>query len=90
MGGCQPIGEDADLRRIHFLAKMYAKMKEMDPVGGVYRAGGNPPPHGSANALMLNPLTELFIRLMSFISANILSNHAHFLFFGENGINSNH
>ena len=27
-------GGGADLRHIHFLAKMYAKMKEMDPVAG--------------------------------------------------------
>ena len=27
-------GGGANLRRIHFLAKMYAKMKEIDPVGG--------------------------------------------------------
>ena len=25
--------EGANLRRVHFLAKMHAKMKEMDPVG---------------------------------------------------------
>ena len=42
-------GGGADLRRIHFSAKMYAKMKEIDPVGGEgARAGGAPP--GSANA----------------------------------------
>ena len=41
-------GGGADLRRIHFLAKTYAKTKEMDPVGGEGgRAGGAPP--GSAN-----------------------------------------
>ena len=34
-------GGGADLRRVHFLAKTYAKMKEMDPVGGA-RAGGAP------------------------------------------------
>ena len=41
-----PLGS-ADLRRVHFLAKMYAKTKEMDPVGG--RAPAAPP--GSANAI---------------------------------------
>ena len=35
----------ANLRPVHFSAKMYAKTKEMDPVGG--RASGAPP--GSAN-----------------------------------------
>ena len=33
-----PVG-GANLRRLHFLAKMYVKTKEIDPVGGA-RAGG--------------------------------------------------
>ena len=37
-------GGGADLQCVHFLAKMYAKMKEMDPVGGVC-AGGAPQIH---------------------------------------------
>ena len=32
-GGADSLG-GADLQCIHFLAKTYAKMKEMDPVGG--------------------------------------------------------
>ena len=32
-------GGGADLRRIHFLVKMYAKMKEIDPVGGACIGG---------------------------------------------------
>ena len=36
-----------DLRRGCFLVKTYAKMKELDPVGGAH-AGSAPPP-GSAN-----------------------------------------
>ena len=32
-GGTDPLG-GADLQRVHFLAKTYAKMKEIDPVGG--------------------------------------------------------
>ena len=32
-GGADPLG-GANLRHIHFSAKMYAKTKEMDPVGG--------------------------------------------------------
>ena len=39
----------ADLRHGCFSAKTYAKMKELDPVGG----GGAPPP-GSANGFSLN------------------------------------
>ena len=34
-------GGGANLRRIHFSMKMYAKTKEIDPVGGA-RAGGAP------------------------------------------------
>ena len=34
LGGRRPVGGCADLRHVHFLAKMYAKMKEIDPVGG--------------------------------------------------------
>ena len=41
-GGADLLG-GANLRHVHFLAKMYVKMKEIDPVGG----GGAPP--GSAN-----------------------------------------
>ena len=41
LGGGVPIrwwgGGGADLQCVHFLAKMYAKMKEMDPVGGGMR-----------------------------------------------------
>ena len=44
-GGTDPLG-GANLQHIHFLTKTYAKMKEMDPVGGAH-AGGAPP--GSAN-----------------------------------------
>ena len=45
-----PLGGGADLRCIHFSAKMYAKTKEIDPVGEA-RAGGAPP--GSANDVVL-------------------------------------
>ena len=46
-GGAEPLG-GTDLRHGYFLAKMYAKTKELDPIGGWARAGGAPP--GSANA----------------------------------------
>ena len=39
-GGADLLG-GANLRCVHFLAKMYAKTKEMDPVGGA-RADGAP------------------------------------------------
>ena len=43
-GGRRPIGgRGANLQDVHFSAKMYVKMKEMDPVGGGARAGGAPP-----------------------------------------------
>ena len=50
LGGHCPVGGGggANLRHVHFLAKMYAKMKEIDPVGG----GGAPAaPPGSANGI---------------------------------------
>ena len=41
-GGGQPVGGGgggrANLRYVHFLAKMYAKTKEIDPVGGAHAA----------------------------------------------------
>ena len=39
-----PLGGGADLRHGCFLAKTYAKTKELDPVGGGARAGSAPPP----------------------------------------------
>ena len=39
-GGVHPLG-GVDLQRGHFLVKMYAKMKELGPIGG--RAPGMPP-----------------------------------------------
>ena len=33
-GGRRPVGGGANLKCVHFLAKTYAKMKEMDPVWG--------------------------------------------------------
>ena len=48
VGGRRAIGGGADLRHGCFLAKTYAKMKELDPVGG---GGGRMPaaPPGSAS-----------------------------------------
>ena len=41
LGGRRAVGGGANLRHGHFLAKMYAKTKELDPIGGA-RAGGVP------------------------------------------------
>ena len=46
-GGRRAVRGGTDLRHGCFLAKTYAKTKELDPVGGA-RAGSAPP--GSANA----------------------------------------
>ena len=51
-------GGGADLQRIHFLAKMYAKMKEMDPVGGAGHAPAVPPLPGSANVNDIDPFVH--------------------------------
>ena len=40
LGGAKLLG-GTNLQRGHFLAKMYAKTKELDPVGGTH-AGGAP------------------------------------------------
>ena len=51
-GGADQLGGGgANLRCIHFLAKMYVKMKEIDPVGGGGVRTGSAPP-GSANVLI--------------------------------------
>ena len=42
-------GGGANLRRVHFSAKPYVKMKEIDPVGGRARRGAPP---GSANVFI--------------------------------------
>ena len=51
VGGALTHWGGANLRRIHFLAKTYAKMKEVDPVGGGGHAPAAPP--GSANGTPL-------------------------------------
>ena len=43
-GGADPFGGVTNLRHVHFSAKTYVKMKEMDPVGG----GGGGERTGSA------------------------------------------
>ena len=46
-GGCAPIRGGVDLQHGHFLVKMYAKTKELGPIGGA--CDGHAPPR-SANA----------------------------------------
>ena len=49
LGGCAPIRGGMDLQRGHFSVKMYAKMKELGPMGGgMHRAC----PPRSANAMV--------------------------------------
>ena len=50
LGGVPTRWGGTNLRHIHFSAKMYAKTKEIDPVGGA-RAGGALP--GSANGVQI-------------------------------------
>ena len=56
-GGCAPIRGGMDLRCGHFLVKMYVKMKELGPMGGVRRA--RPPPR-SANGMGFNCFKILY------------------------------
>ena len=44
-GGRAPVREGVDLRHGHFSVKMYAKMKELGPIGG--RAPGTLPPRST-------------------------------------------
>ena len=44
VGGRAPVRGGVDLRRGHFSVKMYAKMKELGPTGGVRRARPLDPP----------------------------------------------
>ena len=53
-GGRRPVGGGTNLRRVHFLAKTYAKTKEIDPVGGGGAHAGSAPP-GSANGTSIMP-----------------------------------
>ena len=45
-GGADPLEGGANLRCVHFLAKTYAKTKEIDPDGGGHMPAAPP---GSAN-----------------------------------------
>ena len=47
-GGRRPVVGGTNLQCVHFLAKTYAKTKEMDPVGGACAGGAplDPPMHG--------------------------------------------
>ena len=44
VGGVHPLGGGMDLRRGHFSVKMYAKTKELGPIGGGVRLARPPPP----------------------------------------------
>ena len=47
IGGAPTHWGDANLQRVHFLVKTYAKTKEIDPVGGGHMPAAPPP--GSTN-----------------------------------------
>ena len=62
-----PLGGGMDLRHGLFLVKMYAKMKELGPIGG--RAPGTPPP--------LDPpmVTSIrFVKIKLFLQNSLHSN----------------
>ena len=74
-GGAPTHWGGANLRRVHFLVKMYAKMKEMDPVGG---GGGAPAaPPGSANGFIqwLSELnkTEMSLKMFTYFISQLNS-----------------
>ena len=59
-GGVDPLGGDVDLRRGCFSQKMYAKMKELGPVGDVLRARPLDPPVIQSNWSRLESLGFCF------------------------------
>ena len=64
LGGVLSHWGGTDLRHGCFLAKTYAKMKELDPVGGHVLAA---PPPGSANAFsVLQNSVLIFVNVMIF------------------------
>ena len=61
-------GGGMDLRHGRFSVKMYAKTKELGPIGG-WHAPGTPPPPGSANAFINHRLRGFTLFLFSCVSA---------------------
>ena len=66
-GGALTRWGGANLRWVHFLAKMYVKMKEIDPVGG----GAPAAPPGSTNAIPFGESFNNLIRQTSSGSRNL-------------------
>ena len=68
-GACTHWG-GVDLQRGHFLVKMYAKTKELGPIGG--RAPATPPRSANANDADLNPnCTDFMWRLCGLKSSDV-------------------
>ena len=65
-GGRRTIGGDAGLRHGCFSVKMYAKMKELDPIGGAHASGA---PAGFAN---VNINLKIFCCAIAFKSEDLL------------------
>ena len=68
-GGTDPLG-GVNPQHVHFLVKTYAKMKEIDPVGGHVPAA---PPPGSANLESPKTLrqTRAFCGMVNFLSSHL-------------------
>ena len=55
IGGSGPVGGGMDLQHEHFLVKMYAKTKELDPIG---RCVPDTPPRSANANHETNPASE--------------------------------
>ena len=62
VGGRRPVGGGTNLQRVHFLAKTYAKTKEMDPVGGGGACAGSAPL--DPPMVITLPIQDILILLM--------------------------
>ena len=67
LGGRQPIEGGTDLRCVHFSAKTYAKMKEMDPVGGGGGGACWQRPPGSASVNGISSPTPIIMLQMALL-----------------------
>ena len=65
IGGVHPLGGAVDFRHGHFLVKMYAKTKELGPIGGGVR------PARPLDPPMIRIVTTLYVDVAYILSRNI-------------------
>ena len=65
VGGMHPLGGGMDLQRGHFLVKMYAKMKELGPIGG--RAPDTPPRSANDSNVLVLTISRTMLYILTYI-----------------------